>query len=245
MGHMQELKRLAKFLSYVLGCRPDEFGLVPNSEGFIKIKTLLQALSEEPGWRHIRRAHLRELALSLPDCPLEMVEAEIRALDRSRLQIPPPDTAPPKLLYTHVRRKAYAHVLEKGLTAHGTPLLLCSRKHMADRIGTRRDRNAIRLTIHTSAALDSGVTLVPCGEGLFQADRLPAGCFSGPPLPKTAPVKPKSKPEPPAEPQTPGSFLLDLEIQDTEKHKRKARRKDQAWKRERRRRQRNPNGKWP
>jgi putative RNA 2'-phosphotransferase len=244
MGHMQGLKRLAKFLSYVLGCRPDEFGLVPDSQGFIKIKTLLQALSEEAGWRHVRRAHLRELTISLPDCPVEIADQEIRARDRSRLRRPPPLAAPPKLLYASVRQKAYANILEKGIPARGTPLLLCSRKHMADRIGRRRDRNAVQLTVQTSAALESGVAIVPCGEGLYHADHLPIGCFTGPPLPKTAPAKPKTRPEPPAEPKTPGSFFLDLETQDKEKRKRTSKRKDQAWKRERRRRQRNSDGKW-
>jgi putative RNA 2'-phosphotransferase len=245
MGHIQQLKRLAKFLGYVLGCRPDEFGLVPDAEGFIKIKTLLQALSEEAGWRHIRRAHLRELTLSLPNCPVEIVDQEIRARDRRRLHIPAPDTSLPKLLYTNVRQKAYAHVMEKGISARGTPLLLCSRKQMADRIGRRRDRNAVQLTIHTRDVLNRGIALIPCGEGLFQVDHLPAGCFSGPPLPKTAPAKPTTKTELPAEPQTPGSFFLDLEAKATQKRKRNTRRKDQAWKQERRRRQRGSNGKWP
>jgi putative RNA 2'-phosphotransferase len=245
MGHTQQLKRLAKFLSYILGCRPDEFGLVLDAEGFIKIKALLQALSEEGGWRHIRRSHLSELTLSLPDCPLEIVGQEIRARDRCRLSIPAPDTAPPKLLYTNVRQKAYAHILEKGISAQREPLLLCSHKQMADRIGRRRDRNAVQLTIQTREALSRGVALVPCGEGLFQADQLPTGCFSGPPLPKPAPVKPTSRPEPPSEPQTPGSFFIDLEAKETQKRKRHAKRKDQDWKRERRRRQRGPNGKWP
>jgi putative RNA 2'-phosphotransferase len=245
MGHMQQLNQLAKFLGYVLGCRPDEFGLVPDTEGFIKIKSLLQALSEEAGWRHIRRTHLQELILSLPNCPVEIVDQEIRARDRSRLPKPAPDTLPPKLLYTNVRQKAYAHVLENGIPARGTPLLLCTGKQMADRIGRRRDRDTVQLTIHTQEALERGVVLVPCAEGLFQADRLPPGCFSGPPLPKTAPLKPKSGPEPPPEPLTPGSFFLDLEINAPEKRKRSSKRKDQAWKRERRRRQRNPNRKWP
>jgi putative RNA 2'-phosphotransferase len=249
---MQQLNRLAKFLNYVLGCRPDEFGLIPDDDGYVKIKTLLQALSEEAGWRHVRRAHLKELTLSLPSCPLEIVDQEIRAVDRSRLLVPPEDAPPPKLLYTSVRQKAYAHVLDKGISARGIPLILCSQKEMAARIGQRKDRNAIQITVNTDEALAMGTVLVPSGEGLYQADQLPPGCFTGPPLPKAQPPKQKPKAEPSPEAQTPGSFFLDLEThspdkgsKNLDKGPRNQKRKDQAWKKERRRRHRKSKDKWP
>jgi putative RNA 2'-phosphotransferase len=250
MGHLQQRNRLAKVLSYVLGCRPDEFGLIPDCNGFIKIKTLLQALSEETGWRHVRRAHLNELTISLPKCPVEIVGQEIRAVDRSRLRSASADTPAPKLLYTCVRQKAYPHAMEKGIPKRGTPLILCTQKEMAGRIGRRQDHNAVLLTVNTSEALAKGVTFAPSGEGLFLAGHLPPGCFSGPPLPKTAPPKKKARPEAPAKPQTPGSFFIDLEDATPEtrkwdpKRKDKAR-KDKAWKKERRRRQSNQGNKWP
>ena len=40
-------KQLAKFFNYVLGRRPDEFGLVTDKEGFVKIKELIKATNEE------------------------------------------------------------------------------------------------------------------------------------------------------------------------------------------------------
>lgn len=247
MGHLQQSNRLAKFLSYVLGCRPYEFGLIPDANGFIKIKTLLQALSEETGWRHVRRAHLNELIISVPKCPVEIVGQEIRALDRSRLKSAPADAPPPKLLYTSVRQKAYPHTMEKGIPRRGTALILCTQKEMAIRIGRRQDHNAVLLTVNTSEAVTVGVAFTPSGEGLLLASHLPPGCFSGPPLPKSAPPKKKARPEAPAKPQTPGSFFIDLEASTPDapkwdpKRKDKAR-KDKAWKKERRRRQSN---KWP
>jgi putative RNA 2'-phosphotransferase len=36
-------------LSYVLGRRPDEFGLVPDADGFVRLKDLLKALHEALG----------------------------------------------------------------------------------------------------------------------------------------------------------------------------------------------------
>ena len=40
MSRVNELKKQAKFLAYILGVHPDEFGLVPDKEGFVKIKDL-------------------------------------------------------------------------------------------------------------------------------------------------------------------------------------------------------------
>ena len=43
---------LAKFIAYILERRPDEFGLVTDKEGFVKIKELLKAITEEKEWKY-------------------------------------------------------------------------------------------------------------------------------------------------------------------------------------------------
>ncbi len=52
---------LSRFLSYVLGHRPDEFALVPDPEGFVSYKDLLQAINEEPGLGYVRQGHIHEV----------------------------------------------------------------------------------------------------------------------------------------------------------------------------------------
>ena len=64
MKHHQKIDRLAKFLSYVLGRQPDEFGLVADEHGWVRLKDLIKALGEEPGWRHVRRHEIRDLTLT-------------------------------------------------------------------------------------------------------------------------------------------------------------------------------------
>ena len=51
MGIKKKHKQIAGFLSYVLGRRPDEFGLVLDEDGFITIKEFLKAVNEEDGCR--------------------------------------------------------------------------------------------------------------------------------------------------------------------------------------------------
>ena len=52
---------LSRFLLYMLGRRPDEFGLVPEGEGWLSFREILRALHEEPGWGYVREIHLREV----------------------------------------------------------------------------------------------------------------------------------------------------------------------------------------
>ena len=42
----QNLKKLSRFIATMLGRSPDEFGLVPDRQGFVSVKELLKAITE-------------------------------------------------------------------------------------------------------------------------------------------------------------------------------------------------------
>jgi len=100
MSQKGSSKQLAKFLNYVLGRRPDEFGLVTDKEGFVKIKDLIKATSEEEGLKYVRRAHINEIMITLPNHGLEIADPLIRAQNRENLPKQSFALDPPKLLYT-------------------------------------------------------------------------------------------------------------------------------------------------
>ena len=104
-------------LTYVLARRPDEFGLVPDADGYVKIKDLLKALHEDEGLRYVHRSHLAEIILSVPEAPIEISETRIRARNRETLAPTTEAEALPKVLFTAIRRRAYAVVLEHGVQA--------------------------------------------------------------------------------------------------------------------------------
>ena len=80
--HQHEIDKLGRFLVYILGHRPDEFGLLPDPSGYVPYKSLLQAIHEESGWGYVRRSHINEVLLG-KDRPLfEALENRIRVLDR-------------------------------------------------------------------------------------------------------------------------------------------------------------------
>ncbi len=241
--------QLAKTLAYVLGRRPDEFGLVTDSEGFVKIKDLLKAFGEEKDLPHIRRGQLYEIIATIPDAPFEIGENLIRAKDRTHLVRHHPPEILPKLLYVCVRRKAYPVVLENGIVPTSfTQVVLSSDPDMARRIGSRNDISPVLLTVSVQQARDTGVRFLSAGGTLYLAETVPAGCFTGPPLTKvqeeTSSREPKIVPTPSKQP---GSFFPDpAAIFSEEGHGPKDRRGSRSdWKRDRKRMQRMERKKGP
>ena len=248
MKPQQSTRRLEKFIVYVLGRRPDEFGLVPAAEGWVKLKDLLKALNEEDGWRHVRRSHIDEIVLTQPAAEIDINDNRVRARLREHLPVPQPVDGPPKLLYTCIRRRAYSVVLGKGIVAaEGKKVVLTDTPDLALRIGRRRDPDPVLLTVNVEQALAHGTALHRFGELLYLADAIPSGCFTGPPLPKEKPAAAK----PPVEPERAsrheaGTFVLDPSRFDpASRNKTDPARKhrEQDWKKERRR-QRKQKDKW-
>jgi putative RNA 2'-phosphotransferase len=212
MKRSADIQKFAKFLDYLLGRRPDEFGLVPDAEGFVKIKELLKALHEEKNWRHIRHSHLNEVVLTLPRPPIEVVDNRIRASRREAPKIGNAPKAPPKLLYTCIRAKAYPRALQSGVyPSHHARVVLSSDPEMAMRIGRRSDAAPVLLVVQVRQALQNGSVFKPAGESIYVTDFLPPRVFTGPPLPKEkVPPAKDAKREagnrPPA-----GSFFLEVD----------------------------------
>ncbi|MDZ7597747.1 MAG: RNA 2'-phosphotransferase [Desulfobacterales bacterium] len=231
-------KPFSRMLAYMLGRRPDEFGLVPDPGGFVKIKELLKAFSEEDGWRHVSRASINQLVMTEPEPPVEVLDNRIRAVDRSRLTPPAPAHHPPKLLYTCVRRRAYSHVDQQGIAPAGYPsVVLAAGPEMALRLGRRFDPDPVLLTVQVRKAMAAGAAFLQAGEQLFLADGIAAGCFSGPPLPK--PPKEAAAREPQSDEKRrglAGSFIVEVDPQTgIGGAGRSLRKRDPQWKKERKR----------
>ena len=235
-------EKLAKILSYALGRNPDEFGLVPDAEGFVKIKELLKALHEEEGWGFVRRAAIDDVLFTLAAPPVEIVDDRIRAIQRAHLTERDYEPDPPTLLYTCARQRAYPVVLRKGLFPMGRRhVLLAATEALALKIGKRTDADPVLLTVNTAMAQDSGCLFMRASERLFLCRFIPTGCFQGPALPKEKKTAGKEAAStPPKRSETPGSYFPDLSEVARPRHltKKERRRDEVAWKSERRRKSR-------
>lgn len=242
MSRSQRPAQLAKLLAYVLGRHPDAFGLVPSPDGWVRIKDLLRVLSEEEGWRHIRRGHIEALRWERTPAAVEIAADRVRALDRSRLRPPAATETPPGRLFTCVRRRAYPRVRENGAAAPPPGIVLTAARDLALRIGRRRDPQPVLLEVRPPDLSARGVALQRFGEHLYLAERLPPDCFTGPPPPRELPPPAsRTAPPPPPTPPHPGSFLVDLAAPPPQSRRAgRGKHQEPEWKRQRRRKRRRP-----
>jgi putative RNA 2'-phosphotransferase len=239
MDHRKEIKKHSKFLAYILGYKPDEFGLVPDAHGFVKTKDLLKAVTEESGWKFFRKSNIDEILITMEDPPVEIVGNAIRARNRDHLKERLFLEHPPKILYTAIRRRAYPVNIEKGIRPMGRDhVILASQKEMAQKIGKRIDHQPTILTVNTSTALQKGGLFFQFGDNLYLSKYIAPGCFTGPPLPKeTIETAEKEATKPKERDKTPGSFFPEPQMKRSDKaHTRKQRkRKEIGWKEQRKR----------
>jgi putative RNA 2'-phosphotransferase len=228
----RQLESLARMLTYMLSHRPDEFGLVLSEEGFIPIKSLLQALGAEPGWGFVRRYHLEQLAGLMSPPAFEVEGERLRALAPEPAQLRrEPGEPPPALLYAAIPPKAHARVWEEGLKPPpDRELVLAATPEVAKKLGRRRSPDPILVIVQAQAATRRGLSFTGYGEGLYLAPALPRDLLQLPPPPQ-APEKPKAEKPRPAAP-TPGSFALDLPgmLPPGVKPRSKGRKDEPAWK---------------
>ena len=228
---------LSRMLVYMLGHRPFEFGIVPDEEGFVKFKDLLQALHEEPGWGYVGQGSINEVLMGEDRSLFEAETGRIRTIDRQwTLDNKDPVELPSKILFLGIRRKAHPVVMEKGLRIiKDSYYILSSERNMAERIGRRRDPQPVILEITAEAAQREGHIFGRFGA-LFLAREIPVRFIAGPPVPKSV-VKAREKKEAKKKEQEtvpqfqPGTFLLGIEKAPAQYKKDKGRKK-RGWKEE-------------
>ena len=217
---------------YVLGHRPDEFGLVPDREGYVTYKEFLWAVHEEPGWGYVRKGHINEVLLGEDRALFQPKEKGIRALDRRwHFDLENPSQFLPKILFVAVRRRAHPVVMEKGLAAlEGKYIVLSSDREMAERIGRRRDQKPVLLEVMAASAQEAGVPFYAFGN-LFLTDQVPVRFINGPPVSKKDGKIPERKREEKGPDFEAGTFVLDLN-RDPDPSRRIKGKKQRGWKEE-------------
>lgn len=228
---------LSHMLVYILGNRPFEFGIVPDEEGFVRYKDLLQALHEEAGWGYVRQGSINEVLMGDDRSLFETTEGRIRTIERRWAFDDEETNEPPsKLLFLGIRRKAHPVAMDKGLrTVEGLPYVLSPDREMAERIGRRRDPQPVILEIMAEAAGTEGLETRRFGD-LFLVREIPVRFIAGPPVPKRI-IKAREeretkKKEKETAPQfQAGTFLLDPEKAPAQ-HRRDRGRKKRGWKEE-------------
>lgn len=242
--NIRKVNTLSRLLHYILGTRPDEFGLVPDQEGFIPIKKLLKVVHEEPHMGYVRQSHVREVILHDRGNLFDVAETKIRSKKRGFVPLEDQNALPnpPKLLFKGVKRKAYPAVLSHGLLpGAGNRVVMTADRDLAIRMAHRQDQRPVIFEIQAQAASDFGTAFFPFGASLYVADQVPAQFIKGPPLPKDLPEQ--QQPEKTKKGPTPGSFVLDPS-KDLDRPRRQGAKKKKGWKEEARRDRKRKHARW-
>ncbi len=231
---------LEKLLRYILGLRPDEFGLHPDQEGFVPLKALLAALHDEEGWRGVREGQINMLA-NLPggQAAFEVQEGLVR-LKPALASLPPekPDLNQlPKMLYAAFKPTAWPVIAVKGLfpKAGEEVVRLWADKEMAQKTGRRLSPEPVLITVRSGAAREAGAVFTPYSELLWLTTDVSPRFLIGPPVPPKEEESPSRRPrEKPPEPA--GSFHLGPPDREIHQGKKKGKRSDSPdWKNQTRR----------
>ncbi len=227
-----KIKKIYKLLLYILSHKPDEFGIVPDDNGFVKIKELIQVFSQDKNLPSIRLQTFNEIVLNSENPHIDSKQNLIRAKNREALPDFLKDCPLPKLLYICVRNRAFNYVLERGISAaDNSRVILSADIDQAAQIGKRRDNKQELFIINTKSAIQNGATFYKFGDLIYIADFISPKAFVNPTIPKEK----KQAVENTDRQKSPGSFILSFE-----KHAEKNRnlfgsKKDISWKRDKKR----------
>ena len=168
--------RLSKFLSLVLRHRAGEFGLVPDGEGFVSLAELLDVVEGHAPPPAGREDVLRLLA-DPEQRRFELRDERVRAsYGHSRAQPPVsyPPVEPPEQLFHGTSPTAVAHVRRTGLRPMGRQYVhLSVTRGEAERVGVRRARPPVVLTIRARAAHAAGIRFHSPEPSHFLARSIP------------------------------------------------------------------------
>lgn len=236
-------EKTGKILDYILGVSPHEFFLIPDKNGFIKIKELLKACQEDDDLKWINRAKINHY-INISENPLiEISENLIKAKDQTRFLKKQTAENLPGELYICIRKKAWLHVYEKGLFFPDQDIMLFKDKKQAKLIGKRKDNNPVLLQISTKISLKTGTSFYKFGT-FFTADQISKDAIKGPSVEKISEEIRKEKPAAPKKAVfSPGTFAVKAkDIFPEEKIQQESK---SSWKKNKKKLRRDKKNFWP
>ena len=215
MSACYQPKTLAKTITYVAFHSPGEFGLFWDADGTMPWKELYWALHEDASLRFVRETHLKEIAFLGIEMPFSLDGSLLRLGEGVPAPIYPVVDRPPERLFYACRRQSYLSVVKHGLSPSSRPFVrLTYDKESAQRIAKRRDPEPMTIEIRAVEAQRGGIIIRSAGPTLFLVESVQPVYLICPPMREEQLLKlaggPKKdkKPQKPAQPFSPGSFLL-------------------------------------
>lgn len=170
--------KLSKTLSYILRHHPEDFGLKLDSEGYINVQNLIQALKAR--FPQITYAAIKEVVAKdgKGRFSLDSDEKKIKAnYGHSISGITPSYTkvVPPVFLYHGTARRFVKSILKEGIKPMGRNFVHLSETiDDALKVGKRRDPKPVVLRIKALDAHEQGTAFYRTGKGIYLARVIPS-----------------------------------------------------------------------
>lgn len=254
------ISKLDKILAAVLDKIPDEFGMVLDENGWLKIKDLYFAVKDESGIGPVTPNYIEYSINQFLSDKYEINNNKIRLKPDYRTNFIEMESGviPPEILYVCVRQRAYDHIEKFGLEASGDemPFVLTTEKETSIKLGRKKDNDPVLVGIFADEAANRGIEFLKYGH-LYLSYYIPKRYLSLPPkkAEKTV-VQEKAKPdktnkkenfkqqEPPKPSLHTGSYYMSLKdmlphlfgdnATDNKQKSKKGRDKEPVWKEARR-----------
>jgi putative RNA 2'-phosphotransferase len=178
---------LEKLLIYMLGVSPDEFGLLPDKDGFVPFKELLAAVRQEEGFRGVTEGSVIEI-VNRPtgESQLETEGGLIRVKPPLVDYDLTPPKVKPKILYLAVKPTAWPSISEHGLGPKPNEdyVRLFPTTEAALKVYSRFCPNPVLITVNLVKADNSGAVIEAFSDKLYKTKALKPEVLSGPPVPQ-------------------------------------------------------------
>jgi len=176
---------LFKFLKYLLAHHPEEFGLIPDNNGFFKIKEIFQVLIFTKKYNKIKLQTLKQLFSYYYRDFFEVSENFTLVKPKTVYYSPPQKIKISQIyhyntLWTYVKPKIWYKVSLEGLwKPYNSFIPLFTNKELAQ--NWAKVKGSMLLTVFPKL-ISSEANLFSFGEKIFLADRINYEALKGPPI---------------------------------------------------------------
>lgn len=108
--------KLSKFLSKILRHSPEQFGIILDKEGYVKIEKLIKQINSQPNWDGVLEDHIIQVVNNCPKQRYEIKKDLIRArYGHSTKKIDYEKREPPEILYHGTNEGVVGQILKEGI----------------------------------------------------------------------------------------------------------------------------------
>ena len=174
-----ELRSLSRAVSHALRHEPDNSGLAIDSEGWVPVDILIEALRQVlPEWRHLTVSDLEDMIRLSDKIRHEIRGHRIRALyghSVSKRRLDRKSAEPPDLLFHGTNEDAFRRISREGLKAMTRQHVhLSVDKETAWTVALRKTPVPVILQIKAGLAHRSGISFFHGNNSIWLVDSVPS-----------------------------------------------------------------------